>query len=141
MDHETLNNLLDKAEQKGTLRYAAIRAQGPGGQNVNKVSTAIELRLDLSKPVFEDGLRQRLEQRLKNRISKEGVLVIKSQTERTQLANKQAARMRLINLIEDALRDHKPRVPTRPSRAAKRKRLDSKSRVGEKKQLRRKVDY
>ena len=141
MDHETLNNLLDKAEQKGALRYAAIRAQGPGGQNVNKVSTAIELRLDLSEPVFEDGLRQRLEQRLKNRISKEGVLVIKSQTARTQLANKQAARMRLINLIEDALRDHKPRVPTRPSRAAKRKRLDSKSRVGEKKQLRRKVDF
>jgi ribosome-associated protein len=119
------------------LDIRAVRSQGAGGQNVNKVATAIHLRFDIrNSPSLPDDVRTKLLASGDQRISSAGVLVIKSQESRSQERNKQLALQRLTDIVERATRKPKKRVPTRPGKQAKKKRLDDKSRRGELKKLR-----
>lgn len=119
----------------------AIRAQGAGGQNVNKVSSAIHLRFDINASSLSDVHKQRLLESKDSRISKEGVLIIKAQQFRTQERNKIDAVERLQQFIIKATYISKARRPTKPSKNARRKRMDKKTQRGRKKLLRGKVDF
>ncbi|MGP5437267.1 alternative ribosome rescue aminoacyl-tRNA hydrolase ArfB [Psychrobacter alimentarius] len=120
---------------------SAMRAQGAGGQNVNKVSSAIHLRFDILGSSLSDAQKQRLLDSKDSRITKDGVLIIKAQQFRTQERNKIDAFERLQSFIIQATHVNKTRKPTKPSRNAKRKRVDQKTQRGKTKALRGKVDY
>ncbi len=121
------------------LNFSAIRATGPGGQNVNKVSSAIHLRFDIKTSSLPKDLKTQLLQLRDKRITKDGVLVIKAQTYRDQEKNRLNAIERLVEIIAKASHRPKKRVATKPSRASSRRRMDKKTLHGRKKQQRRHI--
>lgn len=121
------------------LQFSAIRAQGAGGQNVNKVSSAIHLRFDIAASSLSGFYKERLLGISDNRLNQDGIIVIKAQRFRSQEKNREDALERLKQIIIKATAVQKTRRPTKPSKAAKNKRMDSKTKRGKTKALRGRV--
>lgn len=118
------------------LDFSAVHASGPGGQHVNKTASAVQLRFDVVHSSLPREVKQRLLALHDQRISKDGVIVIKAQDERSQLRNKEEAVHRLRLMIRQAAKKPRKRIPTKPGKAAVQRRLDKKTQRGRVKQLR-----
>ena len=121
----------------GELIYSSSRSSGPGGQNVNKVNTRVELRYNITgSTLLNDDEKTKIQSAFGNRINKEGFLILVSQTERSQIANKKKVTERFYRLLQKALMPVKKRKPTRPTLASKERRIESKKLLSRKKALR-----
>jgi ribosome-associated protein len=121
--------------------FTATRSSGPGGQNVNKVSTRMELRFDVpASALLDDWEKTRIREKLGRYLTQESVMILVSQSERTQLGNKKKVYERFLLLLERALIPERKRIPTRPSNSSRQRRLDDKRHRGLKKNLRQAAD-
>ena len=130
----------DIAIDESEIEERFIRSSGPGGQNVNKVATAVQLRFDVERTAaLDDRMRQRLRTIAGTRLTADGVLVIEARRHRTQAQNREDARERLVELVREAAKTPRRRRATRPTRASKERRVDAKRQRSERKQSRGRV--
>ena len=123
------------------FRFNTSRSGGPGGQHANKTETQVELRFNIpDSQLLNDWEKQRLMQKLSSKLTKEGELIVTAESKRSQLQNKEEAREKFFDMLEQALKRPKKRKPTKPTRASKKKRLQEKKKLSEKKDLRKPPD-
>lgn len=135
------NDILQYRDLTPELVFSTSRSSGPGGQNVNKVNSKVELRFTIEKSqLLSEREKQIIQHKLKNRINNDGELIITVQTDRSQLKNKEEAIEKFQKLITQALTPRKPRGTTRPTKASVEKRLENKRLTGEKKILRKGIE-
>jgi ribosome-associated protein len=123
------------------IDFSAMHSGGPGGQHVNKVASAVQLKFDIPASSLPDYLKERLLQQNDSRISKDGILTIKAQQHRSQKKNKDNALARLQGLVRRVLSVPKSRIPTKPTKSSQVKRIENKKKRGELKKLRRRIDF